>query len=724
MPLIAGERLGPYEILARIGAGGMGEVWKARDTRLDRVVAIKRLNVQHSARFEQEARAIAAVNHPHICQIFDIGADYLVLEFVAGTPLLGPIPAAEALRLAIQIAGALDAAHKRGILHRDLKPDNIMVTETGAKLLDFGLAKVSGYSGSDSDLTATSDGTVMGTAPYMSPEQARGQMLDARSDLFSFGAVLYELLSGTRAFGGANMLEIMNSVVGIAPAPLDSPVWPVVQRCLAKDPAQRFQTALEVRRALESVAEHGSSAAITVRPLPSVAVLPFANMSGDREQEYFSDGLSEEIINALVKVPGLKVIARTSAFAFKGQNADIRRIAETLGVANILEGSVRRSGNRIRVTAQLIAASDGSHLWSDRFDREMADIFDVQDEISGAIAGFLRAKLAPESEPRHRYVPPLGAHEALLKGWHFQWQHTPAAMAQAREYFEQAIAFDPNFALAHSAYAEHLFSRAQAGMAPAHELMPLVRSEARRALDLDPALAEAHADLAVVAAMYEYDWAEAARRVAQATACGAIAPWSRAVCALWVLRPAGRLQEALAQAELALKEDPLHPGVRLVLAISLMGVNRFVEAEKQLRETLDLAPNFPPALGTLGMLQASQDRFPEALACVEKAYALTPGAPYSAGTLSGLLARTGETARAEELVAQMRSGPAHLAHPGLMYFHLYSGDIEQAADWTEKAIDDRFPGLAIILRSLPAKELRASARWPKLARMMNLPDTC
>jgi TolB-like protein/tRNA A-37 threonylcarbamoyl transferase component Bud32 len=380
-------------MLSRIGAGGMGEVWKARDTRLERMVAIKRLNVQHVARFEAEARAIAALNHPHICQIFDVGEDYLVLEFVAGEPLRGPVGEADARRLAVEIAGALEAAHKRGILHRDLKPDNVLVTESGVKLLDFGLAKVT-----DPDLTQTSDGTVMGTAPYMSPEQAQGRTLDGRSDLFSLGAVLYELVSGRRAFGGASGLEILNAVVSSEPAALDSPLWPAIRRCLAKDPARRFQSAAEAREALQ----RGGGAQAAGAATPSIAVLPFANMSGDREQEYFSDGLTEEIINALVKIPGLKVIARTSAFAFKGQNTDIRRIAESLGVAHVLEGSVRRSGSRIRVAAQLIAAADGSHLWSERYDREMADVFEIQDELSAAIAGVLQAKLAPGGDEKAR----------------------------------------------------------------------------------------------------------------------------------------------------------------------------------------------------------------------------------------------------------------------------------------------------------------------------------
>jgi serine/threonine protein kinase len=362
MTLTEGHRLGPYEILAPIGRGGMGEVWKARDTRLNRFVAIKQIKGEHSARFEQEARAIASLNHPHICQIYDIGPDYLVLEYLDGAPLKGPLDVEAARRLAVEIACALEAAHKQGILHRDLKPANVLVTESGVKLLDFGLAKLS----ANSDETATAAGTVLGTAAYMSPEQAQGKPLDERSEVFSFGAVLYEMLSGRRAFSGGSFFDTLNAVVCEEPAPLESPMAAIVKRCMAKQPSQRFQSMTDLRCVLEQ-----GVAAKPVERIPSIAVLPFADMSAAKDQEYFSDGLAEEIINALTHVPGLKVIARTSSFAFKEQQ-DIRRIAAALGVTRILEGSVRRAGNRIRVTAQLITASDGSHLWSERFDRDLA----------------------------------------------------------------------------------------------------------------------------------------------------------------------------------------------------------------------------------------------------------------------------------------------------------------------------------------------------------------
>jgi TolB-like protein len=532
MALTIGTRLGPYEILAPIGAGGMGEVWKATDTRLGRVVAIKVLSGPHSDRFEQEARAIAALNHPHICTLHDVGPNYLVMEYIEGVALSGPLPVEETLRLALQIAGALEAAHAKGITHRDLKPANILVTKEGVKLLDFGLAKQ--LDGTDG--TRTIEGTILGTPSYMAPEQIEGKPCDARSDVFSFGAVLYEMLAGSRAFEG------MASVLRDDPKPPPA-LERVVMRCLEKQAARRFQTMTELREALGKAAQADAA----VQQQPSIAVLPFANMSADKENEYFSDGLAEEILNLLAKIPGLKVIARTSSFAFRGKEQDITKIAEALRVQNILEGSVRRAGNRIRVTAQLIHAADGTHLWSERYDRELADVFAVQDEISAAIAQELQLKLSPQAAAKPRYTPKLPAYEAYLKARHYHWKFTPEAMAQAKAFYEQAIALDPQFALAQVFYADLLGLRATLGAAPAHETMPAARAVAQRALELDPSLPEAHAILCAFAAAYDYEWKEAAHRFTLATASAAASPWVLAYLGAFYLLALGRRMEAIEQ---------------------------------------------------------------------------------------------------------------------------------------------------------------------------------
>ena len=445
MPLATGTRLGPYEIESVIGAGGMGNVYRARDTRLDRAVAIKQLTPEHLERFEREARAIAALNHPNICQVYDVGADYLVLEYLEGQPVRGPMPADEALRLARQIAGALLAAHERGILHRDLKPANILVTAGGtAKLLDFGVAKVLKAS---PDATVTREGALVGSPAYMSPEQIEGQPLDVRSDVFGFGAVLYEMLAGHRAFSGQTTSQVIAAILRDDPVAFTAPpeLERIIRRCLAKRPSDRYQTMAEVKGALDAASP------APARRQPSIAVLPFANMSGDKENEYFSDGLAEEIINELTRVPGLKVIARTSAFAFKGKNEDIRRIAEALGVTKVLEGSVRRSGDRIRVTAQLISAADGTHMWSERYDRSMADVFAIQDEIAQAIVKALQVKMSAKAADRARYTPPLPAYEAFLRGRHLLFKFTPDGWSRAKDWLDRAIALDPEYPEPHMA---------------------------------------------------------------------------------------------------------------------------------------------------------------------------------------------------------------------------------------------------------------------------------
>ncbi len=503
MTLVPGNKLGPYEILSLIGTGGMGEVWKARDTRLGRIVAIKKIKEQHSERFKQEARSIAALNHPNICQLHDIGEDYLVLEYVEGKPLSSPLPEKEAVRLAIQIATALEAAHKKGIIHRDLKPGNIMVTEEGSvKLLDFGLAKLYEQDAATStsptvDFPATQAGAVIGTVAYMSPEQAQGHPADSRSDIFSFGLVLYEMLSGRKAFSGDSNFEVMTAIVKEEPpsfqtsAPLDG----IVRRCLAKQPSGRYQAMSEVKAALEQVfAEKAAVAAAEAQP--SIAVLPFVNMSGDKEQEYFSDGLAEEIINALTKISGLKVPARTSSFFFRGKEADMREISDRLKVKTVLEGSVRKSGSRIRVTAQLINAADGYHLWSERYDREMTDVFEIQDDICQAIVDKLRVELRVANPPPKRYTENIEAYNLYLKGRHLFHKATLDGLTKSKECFEQAIVKDPHYALAWHGLAMYHWYLDYRGFIKPKDANAKCRQAALKALELDERLSEGHSMVA------------------------------------------------------------------------------------------------------------------------------------------------------------------------------------------------------------------------------------
>jgi serine/threonine-protein kinase len=689
----------------------MGEVYKAVDTRLGRTVAIKTLRGAHSQRFQQEARAIAALSHPHICILHDVGPDYLVMEYLEGAPLHGPLSLDETLRVAADVVEALEVAHARGILHRDLKPANIMMTSTGAKLLDFGLAKMT--DGAPGDATETMAGMVLGTAAYMSPEQARGMPVDARSDVFSLGTVLYELLSGRRVFERESMLDTLNAVVCDEPPLLQSPAAEIVQRCLAKQASHRFQTMGDVKAALQQLRRQPPEPA---RAAPSIAVLPFANMSRDPDDEYFSDGLAEEIINALAQVPGLKVIARTSAFAFKGKNEDIRRIAGTLGVNHILEGSVRRAGGRVRVTAQLIHAADGTHGWSQRYDREMSDIFAVQDDIAAAIAGALKLTLVPAPERR---MPSVPAYEAYLRYRSYQWQFTPEASRRSRECLEQALALDPEFALPYVGLADYHFALATVGAAPSRESMTRARELAQRALEIDPELPEAHAMLGIVAGHYEYDWSEAERRFRLAVRREPLSPHLRQWYGTFFLFAVGRTGEARLQLTRVIEDDPLCQMWHTMRANLLPAVGLMDEAVDNARKAVELDSSFWLGWLDLGLLHAVRGQHAEAMRCAEMAMAGAPWCSYCQGLMAAVLANEGHPDRAGSLLAGLR-GDSHGGPVGLTVYCLARGDIEGAVEWAGKAAEQRFP--AFIPRVIRTFEpmLRQSAAWPGVLKIMNL----
>jgi TolB-like protein/tetratricopeptide (TPR) repeat protein len=723
MTLNIGMQLGPYEILAPIGAGGMGEVWKARDMRLGRIVAIKKVKEQHSERFKQEARSIAALNHPFICQLFDIGPDYLVLEYVEGKPLSSPLLEREAVRLAIQIATALEAAHKKGIIHRDLKPANIMVTDEGSvKLLDFGLAKLYEQDVSSSglptaDYPATQAGAVLGTVAYMSPEQAQGQPADARSDIFSFGLVMYEMLSGRRAFAGDSPLVVGAALMKDEPSALQAsaPLEKIVRRCLAKQTLGRYQTISEVKTALEQVFGEKEARSSTEAQQPSIAVLPFVNMSGDREQEYFSDGLAEEIINALTHIPGLRVIARTSAFAFKSKQEDIRKIAEVLGVNNILEGSVRKAGNRIRVTAQLITAANGSHLWSERYDRDLTDIFAIQDEIATAIAGALQVKLAVVSIDRPHYEPNLAAHEAYLKARHLWGRVRPESIAQAKEYLERAISLDPKYALAHCGLADHFLLLAAQGFIPAYKAMPIVCKEAQKALDINPSMSEAHAMLGIVAGVYDYDWKESERQFQLAMAYDPVPSRVRQWYGWFYLLPMGRMGESIDQLEKGIKEDPLNFVGHISLAMSFLAAGRLADANAATRRILEFEEYQAWPSAVLALTYAREEKWVQALPFAENASSMIP---WANGVFAGVLKNLGEGKRAEELIQKLLRGDTYVAALGLAIYHCMCGETDKAADWFEKVIEQRHTNAG----QFGLVYLGSSPQWPRLARLMNLPD--
>jgi TolB-like protein/Tfp pilus assembly protein PilF len=557
----------------------------------------------------------------------------------------------------------------------------------------------------------------------MSPEQAEAKPVDARSDIFSFGLVLYEMLSGRRAFTGNSAIAIMAAILHKEPEPLDTTpaLQTILARCLRKSPADRFQSMPQVKDALLA-ASSGVLPATPPQQQPSIAVLPFVNLSPDKDNEYFSDGLAEEILNLLAKIAGLKVIARTSSFAFRGKEQDITKIAETLRVRTVLEGSVRRAGNRLRVTAQLIEAHDGSHLWSQRYDREMADLFDMQDEIAQAIASALQVELSGTPTPFAQYKPNLPAYEALLKARYYFESLRPDLLPRAKECCEQAIALDPKFALAHCVYGLYFLSMAYAGALPANQAWPTVRSQAQKALELDPSLPEGHALLGTVAALLECDWKEAERRFRLAMARDPVQAVVRLNYALNYLLLTGRPAEAVQQIDLALQKDPLNLFLRSNRANCLAAAGRDEEAADGLREILELNPAMVTVQGALAGYHASRGELDPALALCEKAYALAP-LPNVIGLLAGLLKRTGDRRRAEELLEKLQPGDAYGAPRGLAVYHWVLREFDAEADWLEKVIDQRDPWGGIYLQLWYGRELRSTPRWAGLMQKLNLPES-
>lgn len=717
--LSPGERLGPYEILAPIGAGGMGEVYKATDTRLGRSVAIKTMRPEHMLSFEREARAIAALNHPHICTLHDVGPDYLVMEYLEGEPLTGPLPAEESLRIALQIADALEAAHRAGVVHRDLKPANILVTKAGVKLLDFGLAKMVMPESGD-DVTASHGGMVLGTVAYMSPERLEGKETDERSDIFSFGLVLYELLGGRKAFGGPTAASTMGGILHKDPPPLDAPpqLQRIVMRAIRKAPEERFQTMSAVKSALETARAAGLAGGAH-----SIAVLPFANLTGGQDDEYFSDGLTEEILNALTHLPGLRVAARTSAFAFKGRNEDVRRVGEALGVAHILEGSVRHAGTRVRITVQLIGVADGSNLWSERYDREMTDLFAIQDEISQAIADVLKVKLARPNQPIvRRQTSNLAAYQAYLEGRYQFQQYTPVSLARCSQYYERAIQLDPHYAAPHAGLAEAYLYRTNYEPTPIREVLPKALAAAERAIDLDAEAAEGYVARGFVRGACQYRWEAAGADFDRALELNPDSPLAHYRRGVWYLLPLGRMEELVAEAHRAAELDPLSPLYRgaEALALHIAGHNEAALACSR-AVVASLPPSFITSF-TAGLAFGGCGALDEAEATLEQGLQTDPQSAWLMAVQAAVYARQGKTDPATwtRTLIEGLSNRQYVASVILGLADVVSGNLERGFERLEDAASEHQFWTIFLVRSPLFARFVAGPRYDALLRKMKL----
>ncbi|MDX6710939.1 MAG: eukaryotic-like serine/threonine-protein kinase [Blastocatellia bacterium] len=786
MTITAGTKLGRYEITTQLGAGGMGEVYLAEDTRLKRKVALKVLPENIAAdtdrllRFEREAHSASALNHPNILTIFEFGTEtgrhFLASEFVKGETLRNRLDkenltVSTTLDITLQIASALSAAHEAGIIHRDIKPENLMIREDGyVKVLDFGLAKLSeppavagGFDADEEVATRmqlqTQAGMIMGTVAYMSPEQARGRPVDARTDIFSLGVVLYEMLCGRQPFTGETINHTIVAILEKEPLPIsqftrDCPaaLKRIIQKALAKDAGARYQTAkdlladlksLQKRLEFEAELERTSSpnnemeaqtqiikAEMTANTdtRNSIAVLPFTNMSADAENEYFCDGLAEELLNALAKIEDLKVAARTSAFSFKGKNTEVSQIGTALNVKTVLEGSVRKSGNRLRITVQLINSADGYHLWSERYDREMQDIFDLQDEITLAVVNALRLKLLGEEKVTvlRRYTDNTEAYELYLKGRYHYHKFTPEGWLKAIEFFKQAIRKEPEYAPAYANLASVLSFSWFFGVLPPDETVAQWRTATMRALEIDERLDEAHSALARLRFYYEWNWAEAEReflRAIELNPDNAEIHHQYGIC----LAALGRFDEAVSEGAKALKLDPLSLLVNLQVGWVYLFSGQLDEALQLTRKMLEMEPNFHGAYWQMGVALAAQGKHEEALEAYRKALALDSNslALSNAGSIYGLLGKREEALEAlNQLLEMKKRQPVAAFNMARIYSGL--GDNDKAIEWLEKSVEERngeltFLNIKTATGYMFGANIRQDSRFQDILRRVGLP---
>jgi len=709
-----GSTISHYRVVERLGRGAMGLVYKAQDIKLDRPVAIKFISREVAAvpeqrtRFIREARTASLLDHPNICTIHDFGetADgdlFIVMAFCPGDNLRlrlerGPLSLKHAVNIAEQVAQGLAKAHSMGIVHRDIKPANIMLLPDGVvKIVDFGLAKL------PQDVGLTNTGGVVGTVPYMSPEQLRGDQLDGRTDIWSWGVTFYEMLAGDRPFESKTEATIMRAIMDLEPPSLrtrrpDLPpgIEHIVTQSLRKNREDRPANANELVEALRALTLRSETVPVmnvAPRPHASVAVLPFVNLSPDSESEYFSDGLTEELIHALSRLPGLQVVSRTSAFEFKGKAQNIRTIGEQLKVSSVVEGSVRKLGDRIRVNTQLVNVSDGYTLWSERFDCNMTDIFDVQDQMAKSIADMLKVELGSKvgsSGLVKRYTENFEAFDLYLRG-RFQWnKRTPEGFQKALEYFGRALELDPNYAPALAGIADYHVSVASWGLERPTEAWPRAKEAVTKALQADDSLGEAHASMGIIRMWFEWDWKEAEREFLRAIELQPSLSLPHVQYNLLLVQM-GRFDEAEEQIRTALALDPLSVPSNVYLA-GVYHYQRDYEASlRQARRALDLDANDIEAHVVVALNFEQQHKYREAIAELEKAHQLSGYNPLILGPLGSCYGGAGDKDKALALLEELNAAAeqAYVAPISWVMLYLGVGDVDHAFEWLEKAAEAR-----------------------------------
>ncbi len=839
MTLTSGTKLGRYEIRAQLGAGGMGEVYLAQDKRLDRNVALKVLpadvasNRDRMERFVREAKAASALNHPNIITIHEIdqtdSINFIVTEFIDGETLRQRLNVrrtriAEALDLSVQIASALSAAHAAGIIHRDIKPENIIRRHDGiVKVLDFGLAKLSEKADTGAvdveavtkALVQTEPGVAMGTAAYMSPEQARGLAVDTRTDIFSLGIVIYEMVAGQAPFGGATKSDLIVALLERDPPPLArfTPEAPaelerLVMKALAKDREERYQTAkdllidlkrlkqkLDVDAEIErtstpelrsgsgeakpshareivstasravsqttsenvrarSSAEYivsgikqrkfalaiallllvigaaGLSLFLHARntevAIESIAVLPFEDQNHDLDTEYLSDGVTESIINSLTQLPNLRVIARSSVFRYKGKQTDPVTVANELGVRGVLTGRIMQRGENLTISAELIDARDKKQLWGERYERKVSDLLSVQRDIAQEITDNLRLKLSGAEKDRltKHYTENPEAYQLYLKGRYFLNARTEESTGKAIEYFQQAIAKDPVYALAYSGLADSYSALAfPIEAVTPREAMPKAKEAAMTALAIDNALAEAHASLGYVKFYFDWDWPGAETEFKRGIELNPAYAEGHHYYSHYLVAM-GRDEESLTESRRCLELEPLNLLLNVHLGWHYLYARQYDQAVNQLQKTLEMDANFAQTHRWLGLALEQQTRSAEAIEELQKAITLFGGNTLTEAELAHAHAVSGKRDEAQKELARLKETAQHKYVPAYQIAAIYAGlgEKDQAFAWLDKAYDERSDLLVNLKRQQEFDGLRSDPRFSDLLRRVGLPQ--
>ncbi|MEO6655490.1 MAG: protein kinase [Pyrinomonadaceae bacterium] len=765
-----------YRIVSKIGAGGMGEVYLAHDTKLGRKVAIKFLNEDFSRdsdklkRFVQEAKAASALNHPNILTVYEIGKaddrNYIATELIDGKTLRDhilpkePMPLKTILKIAIQVSEALAAAHEAGIIHRDIKPENIMIRKDGyAKVVDFGLAKLAAPEPTNEDITRlqinTTPGMVMGTVSYMSPEQIRGKRVDIRTDLFSLGIVMYELLTCRQPFAGETNSHAVVAILEKNPSPpisadgmnVHAEIERITMRLLEKDAEERYQTANDLLSDLEALRNRLEFEAELERTMPpdrltetatrmfkadtvehveagnTIAVLPFLNMSRGKDGDYFSDGLAEELLNVLSKIRGLRVAARTSAFSFKGKQTTIAEIGKALNVASVLEGSIRTSGKRVRISVQLVKVADGYHLWSETYDRTMDDIFAVQDDIAQSVVEELRVRLldeTPGSNTTAQVVQEVAvavkgratnaeAQRLMLLGRYFMDKLTREDTAKGIEYFRKALELDPGYALCWAELGRAYTIEAGRAWIPVDQGIGLARDAASRALELEPEIAEGHTLLGRIQISYDLDvpGGEASHVRALELAPGSSTVLDGASVMAYKM---GRFDEALELGRRVLIQDPLSPAFWHNLGLTAHAAGLLDESERAFRRALEIVPERFVSGSLLALVLMDQGRSEDALTQAM----LEPDEFWRLWASAMIYHALGRGSDSDRALAQLKREHADGNSYQLAEIHAVRSEIDQAFEWLESAVNERDAGVTHAKVNPRFRPLNDDPRWAPL----------